>query len=160
MISNRNVLVVWKQGCIGSKQLADIGCVMNTRIEVRVVTNREGQQEPALGARSEQRLDRFPGSLAAQKIRKLKPQRLSRRGSQRKQAVECRTVQRWAQFVIKEPRRAQFPQIEDPLADCNTRPRRIGVLSEDPERQVLYRKLRVSGRARNPANPSRVMGSV
>ncbi len=144
VIADRHVFVVGQQWVVRAEQLADIQCMMNTDVKVRVITHPSGHVQGALTHRQQQTGNALqPVALWTAFIEQLQQggaQHPSGSGTQRKKIIELVAAGNFSYFgglPLKHPGLCCHAQIENPVADGHPTTRSGLAMAEHAQRQVL-----------------------
>ncbi len=148
VIADRHVFIVGQQRVVRAEQLADIQRVMNTDVEVRVITHPSGHVQRALTHRQQQTGNALqPVALRAVFIEQLQQggaQCLAGSGTQCKKIIELVAAGNLGNLggrCLKHPGLCCCAQIENPVAYGHSATRAGLAMAEHAQRQVLQREI-------------------
>ncbi len=163
MVGNGHVLVIGKQGRVGTKQLAHRRGVMDARIEIRVIADIGGQVQHAVLGRVYQALQMRLGSEVAQELGDPAAQGQTESAAQLEERIQGiagggrgrnRGVAR--QYAAGQ----QAAHVQDGVADGDAASPPSLCGRENAEGKILDGKLIVAVRRRHPAPEALVVSGV
>ena len=164
MIAHRDIFVVRQQRIIRTQQLPRIGGVVDTREEVGVVADLRRQMHRAgLRGVKQRRNLRLLAAAEGEQLGDASAQRATRLAAQSKERVERRTGGRFRCVHCvagKKARRERGGNVENLVPDRDAGASLPCPAAENSERQILNRKIGMSGCRRNKAASRRIVSLV
>ncbi len=158
VVADRHIFVVGQQRAFGPELATDIGRVVDADVEVGVVADQAGHVHPHLALADQARLDIVAVALVAEQLGKAQPKVAMGVPAARQPAVQDGLGEIAAPALVEQV--GDGRQIEDVVADGDAGPAAALGFGEDPERQVLHRKIASGPSARNPADARGVVRLV
>ena len=118
MIADRYVLVVRQERVVGPELTADIHCVMNAGVEIRVIADFRRQMQCACRCVVHVRLDLGTMRFVAQERRQRAAQAGSHRGLEREHLVQPAARERRRDLARQKP--SDGRQVQNSVADRDT----------------------------------------